>query len=170
MKKIMLSALAALTLSSLALYSQSYAQVVPATQGQVSLDPTQQLGSVTVENGKTANVDLILPLTLIGPFDVNKLLPTTWRGTYPAYEIAADARVVAVIAPRGVTVELLRAHVAPRRVNLSANSEEPALMTRLRVGVNSSDFGSGRRILAQITLENAQNKNRLSFVLEVNSR
>ena len=166
MKKVILSALAALALSSLALPSQGFAQVVPATPGQVALDPTQLMGSVTVENGKTATVDLRLPLALIGPFNAFNVLPATWRGVYPAYDIGALTRIVEVRGPAGVTVELLRSHFG----QLKGDASEQVLMTRLRVGVNNPEFSAGRRISVQITLENAQNKNRLSFVLEVNSR
>lgn len=169
MKKVFLSAVAALAFSSFALPSQSFAQAVPATQSQISLDPNRPLGSVTVENGKTANVDLRLPISLIGPFDTIKLLPATWRGLYPAYDIGAMTKVVEVRGPTGVTVELLRAHVAPNTSDDRSNNQQ-SLLARLRVGVNNSDFSAGRRIPVQITLENAQSKNRMSFVLEVNSR
>ncbi len=170
MKKVFLSALATFAVSSFVLPSLSFAQVVPATQSQVSLDPNRPLGSVTVENGKTSEIDLRLPSALIGPFDTTLLLPATWRGAYPAYDIGAITKVVEVRGPTGVTVELLRAHVAPRARSEDRGDNQQSLLARLRVGVNNSDFSASRRISLQITLENAQSKNRMSFVLEVNSR
>ena len=170
MKKVFISVLATLALSSFALPSLSFAQVVPATQSQVTLDPNRPLGSVTVENGKASEVDLRLPSAQIGPFDTVTLLPATWRGAYPAYDIGAMTKIVEVRGPAGVTAELLRAHVAPRARSEDRGDNQQLLLARLRVGVNNSEFSAGRRITVQITLENTQSKNRMSFVLEVNSR